>query len=63
MVRDPIEGVVYPPAEAVARYKAAGILGETTLGRALHEAAMQNAARTALIAPGRASGSPARRVW
>src|SRR5258706_15531453 len=53
MVREPLPGVVYPPAAAAARYKAAGALGETTLGQALHEAALRHADRVALVAPGR----------
>lgn len=53
MVREPLPGVVYPPAQAAARYKAAGALGETTLGQALHEAALRHADRVALVAPGR----------
>lgn len=53
MVREPLPGVVYPPAEAAARYKAAGVLGETTLGQALHEAAKRFADRTALVGGGR----------
>lgn len=52
MVRDPLPGVVYPPAEYAARYKAAGVLGETTLGQALHEAAKRHAERVALVGHG-----------
>lgn len=51
MVREPIEGVVYLPAEAAARYKAAGVLGEVTLGEALHRAARRHADRLALVSP------------
>jgi non-ribosomal peptide synthetase component E (peptide arylation enzyme) len=53
MVREPLPGVVDPPAEATARYTAAGVLGEVTLGQALHEAAQRFADRTALVGPGR----------
>jgi len=53
MVREPIEGVVYPPAEAVERYKRAGVLGEVTLGEALHQAARRHADRLALVSPTR----------
>ncbi len=49
MVREPLPGVVYPPADKVARYKAAGVLGDTTLGQALHEAALRHADRIALV--------------
>src|SRR5262245_57059350 len=52
MVREPLPGVVYPPAEYAARYKAAGWLGDNTLGQALHEAARHDADRVALVAPG-----------
>ncbi|MFO0987118.1 MAG: AMP-binding protein [Alphaproteobacteria bacterium] len=53
MVREPLPGVVYPPAAAAARYRAAGALGETTLGQALHAAAQRHADRTALVGGGR----------
>lgn len=53
MIRNPLPGVVYPPAEVAARYKSAGVLGETTLGQALHDAAERHAKRVALVAPGR----------
>ncbi len=49
--RDPIEGVVYHPAEEVARYRALGVLTDETLGQALHDVAMRFAERTALITP------------
>lgn len=52
MVRDPIPGVVYPPAEYAARYKAAGVLGEVPLGETLHRVAQAHADRVALVAPG-----------
>ena len=51
MVRKPIEGVVYPPADAVARYRTAGALVDETLGQALHAAARQFPDRIALATP------------
>jgi 2,3-dihydroxybenzoate-AMP ligase len=51
MVREPIEGVVYPPAELVARYRASGALTDDTLGAALHDAFVRHASRTALVTP------------
>ena len=49
MVRKPIEGVVYPSREAVGRY--AKVLGEDTLGGALHAAAVAHVNRIAVISP------------
>jgi 2,3-dihydroxybenzoate-AMP ligase len=51
MVREPIEGVVYPPADLAARYRATGALTDDTLGAALHEAFVRHASRTALVTP------------
>jgi 2,3-dihydroxybenzoate-AMP ligase len=49
--RDPIEGVVYHPADAVARYRELGVLTDETLGQALHDTAKRFPDRTALITP------------
>jgi 2,3-dihydroxybenzoate-AMP ligase len=49
--RQPIEGVTYHPEEVVARYRAAGVLKDETLGQVLHEAAQRHADRTAVVGP------------
>jgi len=44
-------GVVYPPAEALERYTAAGLLGHTTLAEAFMAAHAAHAGRPALVGP------------
>ncbi|HEX7007545.1 MAG TPA: AMP-binding protein [Alphaproteobacteria bacterium] len=49
--KNPIPGVVYHPAEAVARYRDLGVLKEETLGQVLHDVAVRHADRVAVIGP------------
>lgn len=48
-----IDGVVYPPAEAVERYRALGVLGRETVASALRETFARNADRIGLVCNGR----------
>jgi 2,3-dihydroxybenzoate-AMP ligase len=47
--KKPIAGVVYHPAEEVARYRALGVLTDETLGQVLHEAALRHADKVAVV--------------
>lgn len=49
--KNPIAGVVYHPAEVVARYRAEGVLKDETLGQVLHAAAVRHPDRIAVVSP------------
>ena len=49
--KNPIPGVVYHPAEVVARYRALGVLTDETLGQVLHDAAVRHADKVAVVGP------------
>ena len=49
--KHPIEGVVYHPAEVVARYRELGVLKPETLGQVLHDAAVRYPDNVAVVGP------------
>jgi 2,3-dihydroxybenzoate-AMP ligase len=51
-VREPLDGVVYPPADKLARYIDAGALTHETLADGMRDSFRRHAERTALCGPG-----------